>query len=83
MPLPTHLDPEIYDSIATDTTLAHTERQLFVKWYSLTEPEDPGTQPTTPASVVAGADGSNGATDSSNGNAAIKRIQYQLKQDYR
>ncbi|XP_059226563.1 protein qui-1 isoform X1 [Stomoxys calcitrans] len=64
MPLPTHLDVEIYDKIKADTTLAHTERQLLAKWYMLTEQEIP-------------------ASTGDEGKAAIKRMQYKLKQDYR
>ncbi|XP_061393176.1 uncharacterized protein LOC133328649, partial [Musca vetustissima] len=52
MPLPTHLAKEIYDSIATDGTLTHTERQLFVKWYSAATavaPEDSTATETSAA----------------------------------
>lgn len=71
MPLPTHLEKEIYDSIATDGTLTHTERQLFVKWYSMVASED-GT-----------ATSSDNQGSTSTSSAAFKGIQYQLKQDYR
>lgn len=34
MPLPTLLEKDIYEAIATETTLTNTERQLFSKWYT-------------------------------------------------
>ncbi|XP_073845418.1 protein qui-1 isoform X1 [Musca autumnalis] len=76
MPLPTHLEKEIYDSIATDGTLTHTERQLLVKWYTVTDEEPASTD-------MLGTSGSSTDNASSSSSAVIKGIQYQLKQDYR
>ncbi|KAI8128861.1 putative WD repeat-containing protein [Lucilia cuprina] len=73
MPLPILLDKEIYDAISTDTTLTHTERQLFNKWYTLDMQS--GQQEVT--SAVEG----NGVIQCDDD--TLKRVQYKLKQDYR
>ncbi|TMW43524.1 hypothetical protein DOY81_011396 [Sarcophaga bullata] len=74
MPLPILLDKEIYDAISTDSTLTHTERQLFIKWYSLDETSSGGQRMRE--EVV-------GSTQRQTTYGTLGRVQYRLKQDYR
>lgn len=74
MPLPTLLAKEIYDAISNDTSLTHTERQLFSKWYTL---ESRGEQ----LGAITGTIEGNGNIQCDDD--TFTRIQYKLKQDYR